>query len=271
MQRAPGTRDAAGTAYRSQYNQPMILRQLREYAAGRAHGRIVADVRIGLCYTAVLLDNNSAGVAYTFKECLPPGCDVFQGKRPVAGKTASETLDYLLSPDLLERAVGLATANALINRSSKELIEGDILEALACSTDDRVGMVGYFPPLMPVLKPKVKELLIFESLLKDTPGVYAEDTAPALLPSCTVAIITATTLINNTLAPLLEACAGCRAVAIVGATTPLAPEVFKPKGVTLLSGIVVTNPQGILRQVSEGGGMGSFKGYMQKVNLPLTA
>jgi uncharacterized protein len=249
----------------------MFLQQLREYADGLAHGRIVADVRIGLCYTAVLLDDTSAGVAYTFKECLPPGCDIFQGKRPVAGKKAAETLDYLLSPDLLARAVGLATANALINHRSSELIEGDILEALACSADDRVGMVGYFPPLMPVLKPRVKELLVFEALLKDTPGVYAEDTAPALLPACTVAIITATTLINNTLQPLLQACGSCRAVAIVGATTPLAPEVFKQNKVTLLSGIVVTNPPGLLRQVSEGGGMGSFKGYMKKVNLPLIA
>ena len=248
----------------------MILQQLREYAAGPAHDRAVADVRIGLCYTAVLLDDGSAGVAYTFKECLPPGCDVFQGKRPVAGKTASETLAYLSSPDLLERAVGLATANALINHSRKELVAGDILDVLACGADDRVGMVGYFPPLMPVLKPKVKELLVFEALLKGTPGVYAEDQAAALLPSCTVAIITATTLLNNTLPELLEACRNCRAVAIVGATTPLAPEVFKQQNVTLLSGIVVTNSLGILRQVSEGGGMGSFKGYIEKVNLPIT-
>ena len=144
----------------------MILQQLREYAAGPAHDRIVADVRIGLCYTAVLLDDGSAGVAYTFKEYLPPGCDVFQGKRPVAGKTASATLAYLASPDLLERAVGLATANALINRNREELLAGDILDVLACGTDDRVGMVGYFPPLMPVLKPKVRELLVFESILK---------------------------------------------------------------------------------------------------------
>ena len=177
----------------------MLLQLLREYASDRAHGLIVADVRIGLCYTAVLLDDGSAGVAYTFKEHLPAGCDVFQGSRPVAGKPASEALAYLTSPDLLQRAVGLATANALINHGREELIAGDILDVLACGTDDRVGMVGYFPPLMPVLKPKVKELLVFEELLKGSPGVYAEDKASDLLPSCTVAIITATTLLNNTL------------------------------------------------------------------------
>jgi uncharacterized protein (DUF4213/DUF364 family) len=247
----------------------MFLQLIREYALDRSYGRIVTDVRIGLCYTAVLLDDGAAGVAYTFKEYLPAGCDVFQGKRPVAGKPASETLGYLASPDLLQRAVSLATANALINYSRKELVAGDVLEALTCGADDRVGMVGYFPPLMPVLKPKVKELLIFEALLKNTPGVYAEDQAAALLSTCSVAIITATTLLNNTLPSLLQACQNCRAVAIVGATTPLAPEVFASRGVTLLSGIVVTNPQGLLRQVSEGGGMGSFKGYIHKVNLPL--
>jgi uncharacterized protein (DUF4213/DUF364 family) len=243
---------------------------LRDYAAGSAKGRIVADVRIGLCYTAVLLDDDSAGVAYTFKECLPPGCDVFQGKRPVAGKRASEILGYLLSPDLLERAVGLATANALINHGTAELIGGDILDVLPCTSDDRVGMVGYFPPLMPMLKPRVQELLVFEALLKDSPGVYSEDRAPDLLPTCSVAIITATTLINNTLAPLLQACRACRAVAIVGASAPLAPEIFRPAGVTLLSGIVVTDPKGLLRQVSEGGGMGSFRGHIKKVNLHTT-
>ena len=59
----------------------MILQHLREYAQERAQEKVVADVRIGLCYTAVLLDDGSAGVAYTFKEALPPGCDV-SGQAP---------------------------------------------------------------------------------------------------------------------------------------------------------------------------------------------
>jgi hypothetical protein len=247
----------------------MILQHLREFAQERAQEKVVADVRIGLCYTAVLLDDGSAGVAYTFKEALPPGCDVFQGKRPVAGKLASETLSYLSSTDLLERAVGIATANALINTEQKALVEGDILAVLDFRQDDRVGMVGYFPPLMPVLKQTVKEVLVFEKILEHQPGVYQEDKAPELLPSCSVAIITATALINTTLQLLLEACGNCREIAIVGATTPLAPDIFKPLGVTLLSGILVTDPRGILRQVSEGGGMGSFKGFIRKVNLPV--
>jgi uncharacterized protein (DUF4213/DUF364 family) len=248
----------------------MLLQHLREYAQARAQEKVVADVRIGLCYTAVLLDDGSAGVAYTFKEALPPGCDVFQGKRPIAGKPASEALSYLSSTDLLERALGIATANALINTKQKSLVEGDILAVLDCRQGDRVGMVGYFPPLMPVLKQTVKEVLVFEKILEHKPGVYQEEKAPELLPTCAVAIITATALINTTLQLFLEACRNCREIAIVGATTPLALDIFKPLGVTLLSGILVTDPRSILRQVSEGGGMGSFKEFIRKVNLPVS-
>ncbi len=249
----------------------MILRQLKEYAESKAGNTIVTDVRIGLCYTAVLLSDSSAGVAYTFKEKVPPGCDVFQGKRPLARTKAAETLQYLESSDVLARAVGLATANALINQKRKDLVEGDISEVLSLDKEDRVGMVGYFPPLMPALKPLVRDLLIFENILKRASEVYSEDKAQELLPSCTVAIITATALLNDTVEPLLAACKNCRQIALLGATTPLAPEIFKAYGVTLLSGIVITDSPAILCCVSEGGGMGSFKGNIKKVNLPLSS
>ncbi|MBN2468058.1 MAG: hypothetical protein JXD19_07900, partial [Deltaproteobacteria bacterium] len=44
---------------------------------------------------------------------------------------------------------------------------------------------------------------------------------------------------------------------------------FRPFGVTLLSGIIVTDPPAILRTISEGGGMRMFKGHIKKVNLRL--
>jgi hypothetical protein len=247
----------------------MILRQLKEYAESKAGDTIVTDVRIGLCYTAALLNDGSAGVAYTFKEKVPSGCDVFQGKRPLAGKKTSEILPYLESSDVLERAVGLAAANAIINSKQQGLVGGDIAEVLTLNKADTLGMIGYFAPLMPVLQTRVKNLLIFENVLKTAPGIYPEDKAQDLLPSCTIAIITATALLNDTAEPLLKACRNCRQIAILGATTPLAPEIFKPFGVTLLSGVVVTEPHAILQCVSEGSGMGSFRGHIKKVNLPV--
>ena len=66
---------------------------------------------------------------------------------------------------------------------------------------------------------------------------------------------------------LMKASKGCKKVALVGASTPLAGEVFSPLGVYLLAGVVVQNPGAVLRTVSECGGMRNFKGYIKKVNF----
>jgi uncharacterized protein (DUF4213/DUF364 family) len=66
---------------------------------------------------------------------------------------------------------------------------------------------------------------------------------------------------------LLDAAAGCREVALVGASTPLVPAVFGHGGVTSLSGMIVTDASGILQIVSKGGGMGDFGRRVRKVNI----
>jgi len=44
----------------------MIFDMLKKAALKKAAGRTAASVRIGICYTAVMLDNGSTGLAYTF-------------------------------------------------------------------------------------------------------------------------------------------------------------------------------------------------------------
>ena len=78
---------------------------------------------------------------------------------------------------------------------------------------------------------------------------------------------TSTALINGTLGKLLEASKKCKKIALVGASTPLAKEVFSPFGVNLLSGVIVIDPRSMLQIVSENGGMRNFKGHIKKVNI----
>ena len=54
---------------------------------------------------------------------------------------------------------------------------------------------------------------------------------------------------------------------MLGASTPLMPEVFAGTNVTLLSGVVVSDPGAVLRVVSEGGGMRLFGPHIRKVSL----
>ena len=229
----------------------------------------VLDVRIGLGYTAVLLDNGHMGVAYTFHWDPTRGCSAFKGLRPLAGRRALELLAMFESTDKIESAVALATSNALSNTLKEDCLKGDTLEYLDLHPDDRVGMIGYFAPLISVLRNKISSLMVFEQKEMPTHDVLPEEEVYGNLPHCQIAFITATSILNHTIDSILDAAQSCREVVLLGASTPLIPEVFKGTPVTVLSGVVVTRPEHIMRIVSEGGGMRFFKNNIQKVNIRL--
>ncbi len=246
-----------------------IASRLCDLLMEQAEGITVQDVRIGLGYTAVQLDDQRTGVAYTFRDCAQGGCTIFQRFRPIAGKGAGELLELLNSPDPIEAAVGLACANALCNQYHDRLSTGDILEQLDLCSDDKVAMVGLFEPLVEGICSRAKSLTIFEKADRPHPLVRPAEDVWTVLPECQVALVTGTAILNRTIDALLDASRHCRIVAILGASTPLCPQAFLHAGVTLLSGVIVEDPAGILRVVSEAGGMRFFKGHVRKVSLKI--
>lgn len=234
-----------------------------------ARAATVVDVRIGLGYTAVELSDERTGVAYTFRDQAQGGCSVFHGLRPLVGRSAADLLPLLESPDAIEASVGLACANALANQHHPAQIEGDILDHLAVGPDDEVSMVGNFGPLVAELQRRARSLTIFERVSTPTGLLRPQEEAASALPRCQIALITATSIINHTLDALLDAACVCRQVALLGASTPLVAEAFEATAVTLLSGVVVTSPDEVLRVVSEGGGMRQFSPYVRKVTMKM--
>jgi uncharacterized protein (DUF4213/DUF364 family) len=245
-----------------------ILNQIFDIASDNASNIKVTDVRIGLGYTAVLLENNRVGLAYTICDDFKEGCSVFHESLPLAGKKDRELLTFLKSDQSIKIAVGLATLNALMNHEKQGMNTGDVIQNIDIRPTDHVGMVGLFTPLIAALKDKAASLKIFEKNPKRQtdeilPIQYMKDE----LPKCQVVIITSATLLNNTLEDLLLLTKGCREVVMLGPSTPLIPEAFKDTPVSCLSGVIVVNPQEILRIVSEGGGMRDFHNAIKKVNI----
>ncbi len=250
-----------------------LLEALLDAARAKAGDITVSDVRIGLGYTAVLLDTGNAGVAATLWNAGTGGCSMFQGSRPIASSSVRDVLGYMTSADMLERTVGLAAANALFNTDQARTCAGcachggDLLDVLELGPEDRVGMVGFFGPLVPLIRQRAGELIVFEKNMGRADGLAPAEQALKTLPACSVAVITATSIINNTFEQLAAAAASCRAVAVLGPSTPLVPGVLRAHGVTHLSGIIAENPHEILRMVSEAGGTRFFMKWSKKVNL----
>jgi uncharacterized protein (DUF4213/DUF364 family) len=232
--------------------------------AGKAR---VADVRLGLGYSAVMLEDGRLGVAYTFGGEKREGCEVFKGLRPLASRQASEILPLLVSADPLEATLGLACANALSNSGTDNLREGDVLDHLELEPEDAVAMIGNFAPLIGGLRKRVRSLTVFELIDEATDSLRPASEALEALPRHQVALVTSTSIINHTIDGILEAARGCREVALIGASTPLLPALLSGLGITLLSGIVACRPEGVLRVVSEGGGMRQFSPHVRKVVL----
>lgn len=234
---------------------------------GAAASARVADVRIGLGYTAVLLDEGRAGVAFTFRDLAPGGCSALAGSAPLRDRPAGELLALLDSADTIEASLGLACANALANHDRADDLEGDILDHLELRSDDRVGMVGHFGPLVEPILATARSLTVFERVDRPTALIRPPEEAEAELSHCQVALITATSIINHTVDGLLRAARGSREVVLLGASTPLLPQAFATGEVTLLSGVVVRAPAEVLRVVSEGRGMRQFGPHVGKVTL----
>jgi len=245
-----------------------ILANLYERILPGAKNFKVADLRIGLGYVGVRLDNDSTGIAAVLFNSLPHGCTVVSAAGNFAGSPATDLLQYLVGgKNPLEIAMGLATANALIEPPPVDAVDDrEATTYLNLQKGVKIAMVGLFSPLVTRIRATGAELTIIEKnsarmeILGDTEKKNA-------LKSCDVAIITATTLLNNTFEETINLLGTPRAVAIMGPSTPLLPAIFRNTPVTHLGGAVVADSARVMQIISEGGGTPALRAYLRFVNL----
>lgn len=244
----------------------MIVEELLDSLEGKLRERMARDVRIGLSYTGVLLDDGNLGLAYCFREEAAHCCEASERAGGLEGG-AWGLARLSLSPGAVDSSVGVATMNAAINHDI-EGEGGDVLDFLDLREGDKIGMVGDFRPIAEKMREEGRELYIFERWPKRE-GVYPDWAAEYLLPKMSVALITGTAVVNKTIDHLLELARGAREIAVLGPSTPLAGEIFRRHGVTLLSGVVVEDSERALRIISQGGGARKLREAARKVTLDL--
>jgi len=245
----------------------IILNRLHERLESCVKNLKVADLRIGLGYAGVRMENGDTGIAAVLFDALPHGCTVMPAAGNFAGSSAADLLKYLIDgKNPLEISIGLACANALIKPPADCADDKEATTYLNLQPGEKVAMVGLFSPLVERIRATGAVLTIIEKNPQRIELLSPEAKNQALM-NCNVAIITATTLLNNTFEETINLLGSPRSVALLGPSTPLVPEIFSGTPVTHLGGAVVADSARVMQIISEGGGTPALRPYLRFVNL----
>ena len=216
----------------------------------------VADVRLGTFQTAVL--TRRCGLASTPHDSGP-----HHDKSPVKDsghlleRSARELAELALSSSELEAAIGMATINSLIKVDEDKCDELNAYDLIARKGENKkVAIIGHFP-FIPRLKPIANQLWVIEKNPRE--GDFGESDSEKLVPQADVVGITGTAFTNHTIERLLELCNPDAYVVVLGGTAPLSSVLFD-YGIDAVAGTLVTDPQLVLRYVSQGTTFRQIKG-----------
>jgi uncharacterized protein (DUF4213/DUF364 family) len=232
----------------------------------------VDDVVIGIFFTGVKLSTGHAGVASTPIGEIPEAvcCPTSAARMPQAGnlegRPVAEILKYSLDPNVLKSAVGIATLNAL----SQLIVETmdpidyamikdkDGFDLLRIQSNENVSIIGAFGPYIRRLKMMGNPFFIIEknpmTLRPDELKYFKpESEMQSALEKSDVVIITGTTIVNHTIDPILSLIENGIRTAMIGPTASMIPHAFFKKGVHMMAGVRILDPDLMIKILKQGG------------------
>lgn len=245
----------------------------------------VDDIRIGVFYTAVRLSDGHMGVAFTPRGltdsvCCPKSAAEAPLAGSLCGRGAWSLTEYALSRAALQRAVGVATLNALSARAlarreipGVRLLPGvDALDAANFRPEDRVVLVGAFVPFIKKLRHHVADLSVIdkhpEALKPDEKHLWCPpERGGDALKKATLVIMTGSTLVEGGTDNLLRSVGSACRVVMAGPTASPWPPTFFARHVDVLGGIRVTDGRRLLEVVSQGGSGYFFGDCAEKISI----
>jgi len=239
----------------------------------------------GIFFTGVQLSNGYSGISYTpiTEIHSEGGCIHVKGKErePFRFKGAPVTGIFTLDAnDLLVRTIQISTLNALsvnfLTEDHYRLVgDQDPLDLLDLSRLGKVAMVGAIPPFLKRLKQEthIRFHLIerkSESVEDDeTRFLVPEDAIADVLPQCDTVIITGAAIANGTMEALLDLTREDATVVVAGPTAGFLPDALFTRGVSIVSTVIVAEPERTLDLLAEGKGAYQLfaEKCLRKINL----
>jgi uncharacterized protein (DUF4213/DUF364 family) len=247
-------------------------RLVKEKLAPEYEAITVERVIIGVFFSGVKLSNGFAGLSFTPVKDIPQAvcCPSSAGRIfdpfKINGMSAAEVLTALSSNEPIKAAVAIATLNALsavcwergLADDYPIQMDTDALDAVRMPVDRSVAVIGAFVPVLRKLKARGGQWWVIEQdpqTLKgdEMPRFIPADQSGETIAAADVLIITGVTLVNHTLEPILEAARADAEIAVIGPTASLLPDALFARGVRVLGGVRVKQPDALLDVLAAGG------------------
>ncbi len=240
----------------------------------------ISEVRIGVFITAVRLSDNSFGISSTFPN-IPMNC--YKNSRDfgdftpnrITGLKVIDLLGSTKKNGIIE-TLKVAVLNAisskyLENKDYKILRNTDPIDLIEINSNKTITIVGAFQSYIRKISNTNSRLFVLE-LNEDAFNeedkkyfVPAND-YPKVLPVSDIVIITGLTLVNGTLDDLLKVIKPETQIIVTGPSSSFIPEVLFANNIKIIGSIKITNPELMLKVVSEAGaGFHMFEYCAEKI------
>lgn len=214
-------------------------------------------------FGVIMLADGSAGLYYAWLGESQRGMSNRYRQQEFIGKPALELVTLYESNDEADCSIGLAAISAitqcLYNRAGYTLKQaGNTMGNLEFLAGDHIGMVGYFPSLVRRLREQGIRLTVIEKKEKfrESGSLVNVTPEPGPLRACNKVIITASTLLNDSIDTILEFTAESKQTVVVGPTAGFFPDPLFARGVTALGGTAIVRPDVLIERLGRDQGMG---------------
>lgn len=216
-------------------------------------------------FCALELEDGSIGLSYVL---LDDTLERLRKESDGFGLSGADTLElarHYANDGSIWQTLGFAAANALsrclFDRAGfRPAVSADSIGHLNPQPGERIGMIGYFPPLLGPITGSGARLTIVElraELAGEHDG-YRVTLDAGQLSDCSKVVSTSTLLLNNTLDHMLACCRNARWFAMIGPSAGCLPDALFARGVTLLGGSWINERDGFTAALRRGESLTEF-------------
>lgn len=207
----------------------------------------VKQAAIGLHWTVVV--SQFSGMASTLQMPKPHLETPLQFAGNLIGEDATLLAQLILSQNVLEASLGMATINSLLPIDLNRCKNYNAFEIIKEKGNrKKVAIIGHFP-FVEKLRPLVGDLYVFEKNPKV--GDLPEEKLGLIIPGCDVIGITATSIINHSIEKILRLCNPNAYKVLIGPSTPMTTILFD-FGFDLLAGTKILDNESLIRCITQG-------------------